>query len=391
MRTAISSLVALAATLALTAGNAIAGGHEQTDHSKHDMKSGEDHSQHQMKSGMDHSGHDMAGHSTARDEQGRRLYGMKHNVTPEIADQLRERIPGWEKISDQEINLSMTQMGSNYEWYISPADVTGETGVLLLLHGFRERGDKIFKDRVQQYGDIFPMAMSFGMSMMMSDHIQLALDDLVAAGAKNIVVIPMVSTEHNTMIRQWQYIFGLEEKASYADVKRVSTPAKIYFADPPNDDPAVAEILTDHALELSENPDKEVVIIAAHGPSMQKDNEEELKMLENLAGIIKEDGGFSAAYGVTLQDDAPPAIRDANVAKLRGIVEKAKAEGKDAIVVTNLMGSRTIQSKLRKDLKGLDYKFNAKGLVAHDKFVSWIGETVRDVVERERYSAQSED
>ena len=335
----------------------------------------------------EHAGHDMhAGHSTERDAEGRRLWGMKHNVTPEQAAELRERIIGWEDITDAEIALSMQQMGSNYEWYISPADVSGETGVIILLHGFRERGDKIFKAQIQPYGDIFPMAMAFGMSMMMSDHIQLALDDLEAVGVKQVVVIPIVSSEHNSMIRQWRYIFGLEDEPSYATVKQVQTDMKVYFADPLGDDPAVAEILVDHALELSTDPDNEVVIIAAHGPSAMEDNALELKVLEELAAVVQEDGGFSAVYGTTLQDDAPLDVRDANVAKLRGIVEAASAEGKQVIVVTNLMGSRTIQAKLRRDLKGLDFKFNAKGMIAHDKFATWIGDTVRMAIERDLWA-----
>jgi sirohydrochlorin ferrochelatase len=367
----MSGLALIAAVVLLTFGSGVrAASHEQGEH---DM----------------HAGHDMSGHSAERDVEGRRLYGMKHNVSPEQAAEMRERIIGWEDISDAEIALSMTQMGSNYEWYISPEGVAGDTGVLILLHGFRERGDKIFKEQVQPYGDIFPMAMSFGMSMMMSDHIQLALDDLVAAGAKQIVVIPMVASEHNSMIRQWQYIFGLYDEPSYATVQQVSTPARVYFAEPPGGDPAVAEILVDHALELSTNPENEVVIIAAHGPSDNTDNDKELTVLEDLAAIVQEDGGFAAVYGTTLQDDAPLEVRDANVAKLRGLVEDVVAEGQEVIIVTNLMGSRTIQAKLRKDLKGLDYKFNAKGMVAHNKFVSWIGETVRMAIERDMWAQQA--
>lgn len=333
---------------------------------------------------VDHSkmGHDMAGHSTERDEMGRRLHGMKHTVTPEIVEELRENIIGWEDVTEAEVKLSMEMMGSNYEWYISDADVTGNTGVLILLHGFRDRGDKVFKDQMQMYGNIFPTALAFGMSMMMSDHIQLGLDDLVAAGAKNVVVVPVVATEHNSMIRQWKYIFGLYDEPTYATVSQVKTDANVIFISPPNDDPFVAEILLDYADQISTEPDNEVVIIVAHGPSDATDNEKQLVLMDNLAKIVKEDGGYSAVLTATLQDDAPLEVRDANVAKLRGMIEATRAEGKEAILVTNLIGTYTIQSKLRKDLKGLDYKFNAKGMVEHEVFVEWIGESVRNEIER---------
>jgi hypothetical protein len=338
--------------------------------------------EHDEHAGHDMSGHDMSGHSVERDEQGRRLHDMKHEVSQETLEQLQANILGWENITAEEVALSMVQMGPNYEWYISDAGVSGRTGALILFHGFRERGDKVFRSRVQPYADIFPLVLSPGMSMVMSQHIQLGLDDLVAAGVENIVVVPIVSTEHNTMIRQWQYIFGLQDDYAYADVPQVETEAQVVFADPPGDDPFVAEILLDYATELSVDPSNEVVIIASHGPSEDADNKLQLALMDNLARIVKEDGGFSAVYSATLQDDAPAEVRSANVEKLRGMVVSSQADGKEVIVVTNLIGAYTIQSKLRKDLEGLDYKFNAKGLVEHDSFVEWIGEVVRMQLEK---------
>ena len=313
---------------------------------------------------------------------GRRLYGMKHNVTPEVAQELREKIPLFYEYSDAEIGLSMTMMGSNYAWYLSNDGVQGSQGVLLLLHGFRD-GDPLFKQEVEMFSDIFPTAMAPGMSMMMSDHIQLAIDDLTAAGAEEIAVVPIVSTRHNTMMRQWEYIFGLREEAPYATIARVETDAQVYFAEPPGDDPVIAEILIDHAVEISENPAKEAVIIAAHGPSFQDDNEIVLGELENLAKIMREDSDFADVAGITLQDDAAPEVRDANVEKLRNMVSDFAADGHDVLVVTNLIGTRTIQSKLRKDLKGLDYSFNKKGIAAHPNFIEeWMGEAIREQFER---------
>ncbi|MEO7385911.1 MAG: hypothetical protein ABIX37_03120, partial [Gammaproteobacteria bacterium] len=94
--------------------------------------SGMDHSQ------MDHSGHDM---SAARDAEGRSLYGMKHKMDPAMTKELRDKVALYKGYSDAEITLSMDMMGPEYAWYVSPADVKGEQGVLILTHGFREQGD----------------------------------------------------------------------------------------------------------------------------------------------------------------------------------------------------------------------------------------------------------
>ncbi|MEO8445317.1 MAG: hypothetical protein ABI567_09975, partial [Gammaproteobacteria bacterium] len=314
--------------------------------------------------------------------EGRSLYGMKHKMDEAMTKELRERVALYKNYSDAEITLSMDMMGPEYAWYISPADVKGDQGVLILMHGFREQGDKIFREQVQPIGNIFPTAMGVGMAMMMSQHIQVALDELTAAGAKKIAVVPITSSATNELYRQWLYIFGKQAKPEFASVPRVKTAAQLLFVPPPGDDPLVAEALLDHALEISKDPKKEVVIIAGHGPSSAEDNAEELRVLAGLAKIIKTDGGFADVRGMTLQDDAPPEIREANVKKLREVVEAATKKGQRVLVVTNLIGARTVQAKLRSDLKGLAYEFNPKGLVQHPNFMKWMGEAIRHQFEK---------
>jgi hypothetical protein len=342
---------------------------------------------------MDHSQHtsneEHAGHDAGRDELGRRFYGMQHEMSPELVAELRQKIPLFKKYTDAQINLSMAQMGEDYSWYISPADLKAEQGVLILLHGFREQGDKLFRERVQPVGDVLPTSLGVGMAMMMSEHIQLGLDDLQAAGAKEIVVVPIVSSTHDEMYRQWEYVLGRRAEASYATVGQVKTDAVLHLASPPGTDPLIAEILLDYALEISSDPKNEVVIIASHGPAGAEDNARLLKNLEILAKYVQEDGGFAAVRAGTLQDDAVPEIRAANVQKLRVMVESATKDDKKVLIVTNLVGARTIQAKLRRDLKGLDYAFNAKGIVQHDNFIKWISESVHSALEKSAYKPAS--
>jgi sirohydrochlorin ferrochelatase len=343
---------------------------------------GEDHSK------MDHSQMDHSQHMQ-RDELGRSGYGMKHEMSPELMQELRQKIHLYKNYTDAQIALSMDQMGAEYAWYISPPSVKGSQGVLILTHGFREQGDKVFREQMQSLGNIFPTSIGIGMAMMMSSHIQTALDDLEAAGAKEVAVVPITSSSSNELYRQWMYIFGKQSNAEFASVPRVKTDMKVTIVPPPGDDPLMAEILLDRANEISADPKNEVVIIAGHGPSGAADNELEMKTLANLAKIVQEDGGFAAVHGQTLQDDAPAEIRDANVKKLRARVEAAIKDGKKVLVVTNLVSPRSIQAKLRDDLKGLDYKFNAKGVVQHDNFVRWLNEGVRKAFEEMRVAAGS--
>jgi hypothetical protein len=363
----------LAAGLSLAAPAFAAEGgmdHSKMDHSKMDHGS------------MDHSGHTM---NTDRDAEGRRLWGQRHEMTPEMYDELRAKVPIYKNASKATIDMSMVNMGQEYQWYISPATLKNDAGVLVMTHGFREQGDRDFKGRLGNMSAALPTSLALGMGMMMSDHVQLSIDDLEAAGVNKIVVVPIVSTAHNELMRQWEYILGLRDKAEFVTVPQVTHKAKLILAEPPGDNPLIAEIILDNALELSEDPKKEFVMIVAHGasgPDRDKDNKEEMKILGNLARYIREDGGFAGAEGFTLQDDAPPEIRDANVAKLRAKVEELNGKGMTPIVVSNLLGTRTIQPKIREDLKGLDYRFNTKGISQHPTFIKWIEETVRYTLEK---------
>jgi len=299
-----------------------------------------------------------------------------HQMTPEMFAVLRERIPAYREAPDQQIRLAMQMMGPNKSRYLSPASVQGETAVVVLIHGFGETGDRVMAEAVQPMADIFPTAMSAGMSMMGSTHIQKSLDDVTAAGAKTVVVVPMVSSRRNTLIYQWEYIFGLREHGGYFDVPRVSTDDRVIMTDPPAGHPLITRIVLDHTLEMSQDPEREAVFIVAHGPIFDEENQAQLKVLAAQAERIKELGGFWSVEGITLQDDAAPEVRAANVEKLRAKIAAATAEGKRVLIVTDLLAARSIQWKIERDLAGLDYEFSVKGITMHPDFTRWFQETV---------------
>lgn len=331
---------------------------------------------------MDHGEHVM---DTTRDALGRRLWGQQHQMSPAMYDELREKIPVYRNATKAVIDMSMVQMGPEYQWYISPPSLKNDAGVLVMTHGFREQGDALFREQLSPLAGTLPTSLSLGMAMMMSDHVQLSIDDLEAAGARKIVVVPLVSTPHNELKRQWDYIFGRQDKPEFATVPQVTHKAEILMADPPGDDPMIAEILVDFAREISTDPAKELVIIVAHGASgadSAADSVREMKVLETLGRYVKEDGGFAEVRAALLQDDAPLDVREANVRRLRAMVEEAGSKGQSVLVVTNLLGARTIQPKLRSDLKGLNYRFNSKGITQHPNFIEWLGEAVRTALEK---------
>ncbi len=306
--------------------------------------------------------------------------GMMMNK--EMIEELKKAIPSLRKKSDEEIKLGMAMMPKNYEWYVSDKDLKGKIGVLLVGHGGGKVWDEVLKKSIEHIAAVFPTAIGFGMCMMSSSHMQSAVNDLENAGADTIVVIPTALTNHTSLKRQWDYIFGVSDKAAYVAVPQVKSKAKIIMADVMNDDPLVGEILIDHAKEISTDEKNEVLIILGHGPEDKKDNDKVLEVMNSIADDVRKFTSFSEVIAMNLQDDAEKSIRAANVSILRDKVEKAKKEGKNAIVVGLLMSTRGIQHKIKNDLKGLEYKFNPKGMAEHSNFSQWIEDALMDVVEQ---------
>jgi hypothetical protein len=306
--------------------------------------------------------------------------GMAHEMDTASIATLRGKVPSYATMTDAEINQNMGQMPPDWAWYGSAEGVRDEIGVLVVAHGSGTLGDKVLQEGVMPIGQKHPTAIGFGMAMMSSHHIQEALDKLTDAGAKTVIVVPAVVTEQSSVYRQWAYLLGRRDDSAYLDVPRVKTSAKLVVAPAMDEHPMVTDILFDHTRAISTDPAKEVVILLGHGPTFDHENEIELKHIATHAARIKARGRFADAKGLTLQDDAPEAIRAANVAKLREWVGAADAAGLTPLVVGYLISTRGIQDKIKEDLAGLDYKFQTKGLSAHPNFTGWIRASVDEQI-----------
>ena len=309
------------------------------------------------------------------DPLGRMLYGNKHTMHASMLADLKTQAV-FQGYTDEQIMRVMSLMGSDYTWPVSAPEVRGKAGVLVLAHGFGDHGDAVLRARLAGEAESRPVTLALGMSMMTSDHIQLGLNELAESGARDIVILPVVSTHTNSLMRQWEYIFDLSDEAEYARVPRVESNARLHFASPPDDHPLIGQILLDYAQEISAVPRNEEVIIVGHGPVDPADNREQLRLMENLAAMLRDGSEFAAVHVVSLQDDAPRDVRMARIRELRELVGQANMRGREVLVVTNLLGTRVVQSSLRRALRGLNYRFNPRGMIEHDNFSMWVDESV---------------
>jgi sirohydrochlorin ferrochelatase len=303
-----------------------------------------------------------------------------HEANPQMIEAVRGIVPPLANSSDEEIAAILKMMPPNYAWYLSKSGLTGETGVLVVTHGFGEQGDAIFADALKPVAGEYPTAVAYGMAMMTSGHIQDAMNDLVSAGAKRVIVVPAAQSRFDTGIRQYKFIVGKRDEPAYMPVPQVETTASVFVTPPIGDHPLSSEILLDHAREISQNESEEVVVIVGHGPADPDDNALELEMMQGFADNVRAGSSFVDVKVINLQDDAEPHVRQANVRALRQMVETANAADQSVLIVGFLLGTAGIQPKIEADLEGLDFRFNPRGMSESPKFAVWVNDEVQQVL-----------
>lgn len=299
-----------------------------------------------------------AGAEDHSDHQGHEAHAMS---AQDLAT-LRSKVPLYRSFTDQQINESMGRMHDT-EDYLSPAGLRGEIGVLALGHGYGDQGNAQFEAGFAEVAKARPTAAALGMAMMGSAHIQRATDALEAAGAKTIVVVPTEIGQRTDLTRQWLYILGLEEHSAYLDVPRLKTQARLVMASGPTASSVVSDILAANLRTISRDPAHEVAVIIAHGPADEQENAAELADLERHAAAVRKTLGLAGAWAATLQDDAPAAMREANVRRVRDHITAETAAGRRVLVSPLLITGRGyVSKKIHKDLEGLKVEIVDVGL-----------------------------
>ena len=309
------------------------------------------------------------------DSFGKAIFPIAEERMKDRFPEIRRSLPTLSEYTDREISMIMSSMGDNYYWKHDKPLAPSKVGVLILAHGVNGPGDQLLYESMKPLAQQYSTSIAYGMSMLTSDHISCAIQEIQREGVERIYVVPLSESPYNTLIRQWRYAFDLEDHYSYADISQIKSD-NIRFLAPINDHHFAREIIYDFAMQVSTNPSEETVILVAHGPIDPADNSKQLELMTNILEHVQRKGQFYDVIPSSLQDDASPEVRADNVKRLRETIEINTANNRRVLIVTNLMSSDVIQARVKRDLNGLTYAFNANGLVEHPYFVDWISETI---------------
>ena len=134
------------------------------------------------------------------------------------------------------------------------------------------------------------------------------------------------------------------------------------------DAPQMGAVLVDRTRALSKDPAREDVLILAHGPGDDAENERWLHKIDARADAVRKALPFRRVQVVTLREDWPDK-RVAAEKQIRDFVARSKQEGGQAIVIPFRVQGFGPYAKV---LEGLDYVADGKGLVPSVQVTDWV-------------------
>ena len=256
------------------------------------------------------------------------------------------------------------------------SDVPASQGVLILAHGGNRAWNANVVRTLKAVGER-PMVVHFGMGIQDASHLERSLRTLEACGVQEVLVIPLFVSSHSLIIRQLKFLLGLRANSPFdTGLSPIKTEMSIRMTPALDGAPEVGEILRDRLRSVSVDSAREVVVIVAHGPVEDSDNERWLGMMERVKAQLERDQTFKAVHFILLRDDAPSVIRNDAAHDLRQVVKEAVRAG-DCIVLPLLISSGGIEGKIWGHLEGLEYRFVDQGLLPHPQIQHWVARNVR--------------
>lgn len=267
-------------------------------------------------------------------------------------------------------------------------------GVLVMAHGGGPQWNKDVLAAVAPLQDDYNIEVAFGMADAAS--MQEGVRQLEARGARHIGVVRLFISGESFKERTEQ-ILGLvpgapAKPAADTDAHaghgeghgghsmefwRVDTRASFAVSGQGLvEAPEMGEVLATRATTLSKDPAQEDVLILAHGPGDDAENERWLKQLDARADVVRKAQPFHAVQVETLREDWPDKRVEAEK-RIRAFVERSAREGRRAVVIPFRVQGFGPYAKV---LEGLDYVSDGQGLIPHPSVTAWIehqAETLR--------------
>jgi sirohydrochlorin cobaltochelatase len=255
-----------------------------------------------------------------------------------------------------------------------------DIGVLVMAHGGSKQWNREVLAAVEPLKTDHNIEVAFGMADAAS--LQQGVQQLETRGARRIAVVRLfVSGE--SFLERTEQILGLapgapqkapaktehgEHSGHSMEFWRIDTQSSFAVSRQGLvEAPEMASVLVDRARALSREPQSEDVLILAHGPGDDAENERWLQHLEARANVVRSAIPFRTVRVETLREDWPEKRKEAEQ-RIRSFVERAAGNGRAIVIPFRVQGF----GPYAEVLKGLDYASDGRGLVPDAGVTQWI-------------------
>lgn len=264
----------------------------------------------------------------------------------------------------------------------------GDFGVLLMAHGGPPDWNRSVLAAVEPLRGNYKLEVAFGMADAAS--IQEGIRRLEAGGVRKIGVVRLFVSGESWYGRTGQ-ILGLAAGAPEPPAGdghaaghhghdhgmafwKVRTSASYALSERGlAEAPEMGAVLADRAKTLSRAPDLEDVLILAHGPDEDAENERWIAYIDARADAVRKALPFRRVQIETLREDWPEKREEAE-RRIRAFVQRASNTGGRAIVIPFRVQGFGPYAKV---LGGLDYVSDGVGLLPHPGVTNWIEEQIK--------------
>jgi sirohydrochlorin ferrochelatase len=272
----------------------------------------------------------------------------------------------------------------------APTFAQSSIGTVVIAHGADEAWNAQVRRVIAEVrGTGGPIEASFLMGPQAATHrFQDVVARMAAAGAHEIVVVPLLVSSHSGHYDQIRYLVGeldsipqtMLHHLHVAGIERPESAVKLRLTRAIDNSPDAARVLAERAKALAQSPTEQALFLIGHGPSSIEDLAQWMRNLREIADTVRAVTGFRDVRTGLVQDDAPPAVRAEAVARVRDLIElQAAATGRPVVVVPVLISKGRLTSEtLPADLTGLPIAYSGEALLPHPALARWIEARVRE-------------
>lgn len=273
---------------------------------------------------------------------------------------------------------------------MSEAHARDDFGVLVMAHGGNAAWNREVEAMLAPLHRDYALELALGMADAAT--LQEGVSRLETRGVRRIAVVRLFVSGESWRERTEQ-ILGLSPGAP---AKPEHGPGHGHHDDPEHgmafwqidttasfalsneglaDAPEAGQVLAERAQDLSRDPTMESVLILAHGPEDDAENQRWLAKIDARADAVRQALPYRRVQVETLREDWPDKRKPAE-ARIRAFVMQASSEGGRAIVVPFRVQGFGPYAKV---LEGLEYASDGKGLIPSIQVEQWVRRQIEDM------------